>query len=118
MAKEDLEDHRGAIKDYKKAIEMSSEVHGYWYHAIGFNYMSIDKYRGAIRFFNKTIEHEKETLGLSVKSPSNLMLLAFYNRGLAKIYMGNKEEGCLDLSKAGEKGYEGAYKAIQKLCNN
>jgi hypothetical protein len=28
-----------------------------------------------------------------------------------------KDSGCLDLSKAGELGYENAYEKIRKLCN-
>lgn len=41
----------------------------------------------------------------------------YFNRGVAKIEYGQKDDGCLDLSKAGELGYSRAYEVIQKLCN-
>jgi len=42
---------------------------------------------------------------------------AYYGRGVAKIGLGQKDSGCLDLSKAGELGYSVAYKAIKRYCN-
>ena len=42
---------------------------------------------------------------------------AYYNRGIAKIKLGQKDSGCLDLSKAGELGDSQAYEAIKDLCN-
>ncbi len=42
---------------------------------------------------------------------------AYYGRGVAKLGLGWKESGCLDLSKAGELGYSKAYEAIRKYCN-
>jgi len=118
-AKSDLEDYRGAIQDYKKAIKTGygRNLH-HWYFNIGFNYMEIKKYKEAIRFFNKAIEYRKKSGFFDNSDPTKIILLAFYNRGLAKIYMGNKEEGCLDLSKVGEMGYEEAYKTMQEFCNN
>jgi hypothetical protein len=41
---------------------------------------------------------------------------SFYLRGLSKIKIGQKEEGCKDLSKAGELGKTEAYKAISENC--
>jgi len=43
--------------------------------------------------------------------------LAYYHRGLAKILLGQKDNGCLDLSKAGELGSAKAYEAIKNFCN-
>jgi hypothetical protein len=31
--------------------------------------------------------------------------------------MGQKEDGCLDLTKAGELGLAQAYELIKKICN-
>ena len=42
---------------------------------------------------------------------------SYYFRGLSKIKIGQKEEGCKDLSKAGELGKSEAYKAISHNCN-
>ena len=40
----------------------------------------------------------------------------YYLRGLAKIKLGQKMDGCKDLSKAGELGTSEAYKAISEYC--
>jgi hypothetical protein len=42
---------------------------------------------------------------------------AYENRGLSKIAIGQKDNGCKDLSKAGELGYEKAYERIKEFCN-
>ncbi len=42
---------------------------------------------------------------------------AFYGRGLAKIALGMKTEGCVDLSTAGRIGYREAHNAIKTKCN-
>ena len=42
---------------------------------------------------------------------------AYLNRGIDKLILGQKDSGCLDLSKAGELGIEGAYETIRELCN-
>ena len=71
VAKSDgLGDHKGAIQDYNKAIELNP------------NYA-----------------------------------LAYGLRGLSKIKLGQKDSGCLDLSKAGELGFMDAYDAIKEYCN-
>jgi hypothetical protein len=36
---------------------------------------------------------------------------------VTKILLGQKESGCLDLSKAGELGSEKAYESIKQFCN-
>ncbi len=60
---------------------------------------------GAIEDFNKAIE----------LTPNNADV--YSNRGIAKIRLGQKDNGCLDLSKAGELGYAEAYEAIKENCN-
>ena len=41
---------------------------------------------------------------------------AYFNRGLVLIYLKDKEKGCIDLSRAGEMGEEGAYEVISRYC--
>ena len=41
---------------------------------------------------------------------------AYFNRGLVLIYLKDKEKGCIDLSRAGELGEEGAYDVISRYC--
>ena len=40
----------------------------------------------------------------------------YWNRGLAKIKLGQIDSGCLDFSKAGELGHSEAYNSIKKYC--
>ncbi|MDA9332749.1 tetratricopeptide repeat protein, partial [Saprospiraceae bacterium] len=42
---------------------------------------------------------------------------AYLNRGRSKLMLGQKDSGCLDLSKAGELGYGKAYEVIKEYCN-
>ena len=42
---------------------------------------------------------------------------AYFNRGLVLIYLKDKEKGCIDLSRAGELGEEGAYEVIARYCD-
>jgi hypothetical protein len=42
---------------------------------------------------------------------------AYYSKGISRIAIGQKDSGCLDLSKAGELGSEKAYEVIKKNCN-
>jgi len=41
---------------------------------------------------------------------------AYFNRGLVLIYLKDKEKGCIDLSRAGELGVDGAYPVIARYC--
>jgi len=42
---------------------------------------------------------------------------AYFNRGLVLIYLKDKEKGCIDLSRAGELGVDGAYNVISRYCD-
>jgi len=72
----------------------------------GYAKAELQDYRGAIQDHNKAIE----------LNPNDAD--AYFGRGLAKILSGQKDDGCLDLSKAGELGYAEAYEAIKESCNS
>ena len=42
---------------------------------------------------------------------------ATFNAGLLNILLGNREEGCNDLSVAGAAGITDSYRIIRKYCN-
>jgi len=102
--KDDLKDYRGAIQDYSKGLELNPKNTDYYYIR-GIIKRKLEEYRAAIIDFNQAID-------LNSKDAS-----FYYNRGLAKIGFNQKNSGCLDLSKAGESGFDKAYEAIKKLCN-
>jgi len=62
-------------------------------------------YKGAISDYNKAIE-------LNPKLAD-----AYYDRGVVKLLLGQKDSGCLDLYKAGELGFDKAYEVIKEYCN-
>lgn len=101
-----LKDHYGAIADYSKAIEIDQYTEAYWLRGLEKN--DLEDFSGAIADLGKYVE-------CSNANPANIVL-AFYLSGLAKIKIGQKENGCQDLSKSGELGYGEAYKAIEQYC--
>ncbi len=103
-----MEDYRGAVDDCNKSIVIHKNNFGYDYYDV-YNYLGSSLYKlgdtkGAMIAYNNSIKlnNEKEW--------------AYFSRGLLNIELGNKEAGCLDLSKAGELGYSKAYEEISKNC--
>jgi len=134
-SKAKLGDHEGAIFDFSKSIEISRKDQekryasqksrnktdtinsnlrpNYYLEPLIFSMRGdskaqLEDYRGAITDYSKAIELTTS------HSPSPVQ--AYYGRGLAKIKTGQKDSGCLDLSKGGEFGHEAAYKAIKEFC--
>ena len=105
-AKSNLEDYRGAVMDFTKALEHNPKLYE-CYYLRGEAKLFLDDKKGAILDITKYI----------IQSPNGEYIkFAYSQRGLAKIGLNQKESGCLDLSKSGELGYEGAYESIKELC--
>lgn len=107
LAKSKLGDYKSAIQDFTKANtsnlpeQFKTEVlmnRGIAKSQVGDNW-------GAISDFNISIEID----------PNNAK--TYYLRGIVKIILNQKENGCLDLSKSGELGYVEAYNTIKTNCN-
>ncbi|MFW5804828.1 MAG: tetratricopeptide repeat protein, partial [bacterium] len=64
-----------------------------------------EKYHESIEHFNKAIDIDQKYLD------------AYYYRGIARIGIGDKKNGCMDLLKANElgKGKNIGYKASKKM---
>ncbi|NVO10677.1 MAG: tetratricopeptide repeat protein [Bacteroidales bacterium] len=71
---------------------------------IGNTYLLTDELSSAIDEYNKAIIIEPR------------FSEAWFNRGLVKLIKGEKQNGCLDISKAGELGLNQAYSIIQRFC--
>lgn len=107
VAKYNLKDYRGAASDFNKAIELNSGESIHRLYKANSLYQLKD-FMGVITECNYIIE----SFHFNKYDKND----AYYWRGLAKIQIGQKESGCLDLSKAGELGFKEAYEAIKKYC--
>lgn len=101
-----LQDYRGAIKDYDKAIQLSPNSSTYFF-------MRAEAKDQIHEFTSAVIDYDKSITLNRIKS---LTGDSYFNRGIDKLKLGKKIEGCLDLSKAGELGNDKAYDYIKKYC--
>ncbi len=99
-----IHDYIGAISDFTKLIEINPYKSSNYFDRGDAKYKMHD-YRGAIIDFSSVIKLD----------PKNAE--AYSLRGIMRISIGQKTEGCLDLSKAGELGYESAFDLIKENCN-
>ncbi len=115
--KTQLQDYRGAIKDYDAAIEL------YLPSATGKNpnqqhiQKLIEVYivRGLAKSQLKKYDEAIADYNLVIKlNPQNA--IAFRLRALDYIKKGDVDQGCLDLSRAGELGSNEAYNDIKQYC--
>ena len=116
-AKWNLGDNRGAILDYSQSINFANE-------------RTIDLFSGGKNILAGNYAqrgHLKELLNYSyqeiIKDYDKAIKLNptegkyYAARGYAKHKNGQKDSGCLDLSKGGELGLSLAYEMIKELCN-
>ena len=100
-----------AIKSYNRVIDLNPKENGGYINRAQCKYF-LEDYRGAIADYDKALEINPKPTDASYFSE------AIYYRGLAEIKIGNLDEGCNNLSKAGEMGYVAAYDEIKKQCNH
>ena len=101
--KHDLQDYRGALVDYTKAIELDPT------NAAFYNNRSIFKRK--LKDYTGSIEDCTEAIDLNPK-----YAVAYINRGDTKFMISDIDGACLDWSKAGELGYSIAYDKIKEYC--
>lgn len=104
-----LANYNEAIKNYNKVIEMDPKKNGGYINRAQCKFY-LEDYRGAIKDFDKAFDIDP------AHTDAYYFAEAYYYRGLTKIKLGQKDEGCLNLSKAGEMGFIKAYDEIKKLC--
>lgn len=118
-AKRRLGDNIGALYDLNKAILISNEKYGLPFFFRGLVKFNLEDYKSAIIDFDKhinlSITDDNCTIG-SEFGPTNCAWAYFY-KGKAKIILGQKLNGCEDLSKSGELGISKAYDLIKEYCN-
>jgi len=99
-----------ALPFLNKALELEPNESYIW-GSRGELYYKKGDYRKCINDMKKAIEVSSKT-----KAGSTDPGLPYYLMGLSKIKLGEKEDGCKDLSKAGELGKSEAYEAISENC--
>ncbi len=92
-----------ARADYNKALRVKPDQPYVWYNMAN-AYLQERQYR-------KAIHHYSQALRLDSSFHQ-----ALFNRGLTFIYLKQTENGCMDMSKAGELGNKKAYEVIQRYC--
>jgi len=132
-----LEHYEQALEQYQKAEEMdpeNDEIHNY----LGITNYYLQNYKRALQHYNRAIDIDdsdavlydnraltKEQLndfkGAILDYNHSIELypndaVIFYKRGLAKINNGQRYEGCLDLYKAEEMGYDKTQQDIIRNC--
>ena len=96
-------DYSEAIADMQDAIKILADI-PHLYYNLGNLYCLSSQMVEAIENYGKAI------------SIWPYMGDAYFNRGLALIFIKDKEKGCIDLSRAGELGVADAYSVISKYC--
>jgi len=136
-AKLKLGDFSGAVEDYDKAIELNPEYYLAFERRADARYALGDfpgvvadlnaviavnpqnfflfSRRGDAKFEMRDLTGAVEDYDRSIALRSDFAL-NFFKRGMVKIISGLKDEGCQDLHKAHELGYQGAMEQIEKYC--
>lgn len=100
-----------ALPLLNRALELEPNESYIW-GSRGEYYYKKGDYISCIMDMTKAIEVSPKTLADDSESAG----WSYYIRGLAKIKLGRKQDGCEDLSKAGELGEAKAYEAISTYC--
>lgn len=106
FAKAEVGQKNDAIQDFSTAITLApdDEKTALYYHRAGLHGI-YEEYNEAIQDYSKAVELSPHLGEI------------YCAMGLAKLMIGLKESGCLDLSRAGELGDGRAYELIRKYCN-
>jgi len=95
--------YRDILRGYDKAIALDSGF-SYAYYNRGYLNARLGHYKEAISDFSNAIQHKPD------------FSEAYYNRGLLFILLKEPQNGCEDLSHAGEYGILEAYKVMKRYC--
>jgi tetratricopeptide (TPR) repeat protein len=90
-----------SVDDFRQAIKIDKD-NAYLYYNLANAFSDLKDYKNAIANYDIAIDHNPR------------MAEAYYNRGLAKIFIYDKQGGLKDLGKAGELGIYDAYAIMKK----
>lgn len=98
-------DAAGAVQEFNNLIAEAKEENPTLYKLRGNANMLLGEYQYAINDYNRAILLD------------NNFAEAYFNRGLARIMLYNRPDGCLDLERGVELGYEEGEEKRQLFCN-
>lgn len=104
----------GALSDFNGAVQLQPENRFMMLYAyLGNVQHELENYPMAVRAFDKAILFEPTD---PTQKPA--WVRVYYNRGVSKYFMEDKENACLDMNKSKKLGLsdEEAIKHIKKLC--
>jgi len=103
--KRKLNNVKGAISDYTKAIEFRPDYYKAFNNR-GFAYLLLENYKDAIKDFTSVIKYDNYQ--------TEFTNMALGNRGIAKLSI--NEDGCSDLKKAIEEGNDKIKSIYKQYC--
>jgi len=99
-----LLDHQGALADFEKAIEMSTDYASAYAGRASVKSTFLKDFSGAVDDFGKAIELDPE------------YQKAYFDRGLMKYYLKDRDGACADWKKSLELGFTQAENVIEQFC--
>lgn len=104
--KKEMGFNNNAIIDFDNAISLNPNYAPAYYNR-GSAKANIRNYKGAIADYN---------MAIALKIQPLILVVIYYQRGLAKIADGDREGGCIDLKRSLDSGHRSATQAISKYC--
>jgi len=98
-------DATGAVQEFNNLIAEAEKEDPTLYKLRGNANMLLGEYQYAINDYNRAILLDND------------FAEAYFNRGLARIMLYNRPDGCLDLERGVELGYEEGEERRQLFCN-
>jgi len=93
-----------ALSDYDEIIKNETGI-AEAYHNRGNLRVMIKDLKGALEDYNEALSLDEN------------LSITFFNRGVLHILMGNPYEGCMDIQKSRELGYDEAIDKVDLYCN-
>jgi tetratricopeptide (TPR) repeat protein len=104
LAKEKLNDLKGAMRDYTRAIQLDEQWPKAWFM------------QGNIFLKQNQLNEALENYSMAISLDENYSL-AYHNRAITYMKLGNQKSACTDIHLA-EKGMSVDAKTITRMCGN
>jgi tetratricopeptide (TPR) repeat protein len=97
-------DSSGALRDLDRLIRTDAGEHALLYKLRGNTYMMLGRYQQAANDYTKAILMDSS------------FAEAYFNRGMARLMLYNRPDGCFDLEQGVAMGYEAGTERHQMFC--